>query len=63
MSISCWCTGRAAALRWWSVFEASWVNYTVFDRAVSALSLVSVRELTMEDDSVVAAADYLGLRR
>ncbi len=54
---------RAAALRWWSTFEASWVNYTVFDRAVATLSIVDVRALTMEDDSVVAAADYLGLRR
>ena len=54
---------RAAALRWWSVFEASWVNYTVFDRAIPALSVVSVRSLTLEDPAVVAAADFLGLRR
>jgi len=54
---------RAAALRWWSTFEASWVNYTVFDRAVSALSVVSLRELTLADDAVTGAADYLGLRR
>jgi hypothetical protein len=52
----------AAALRWWSALEASWANYTVFDRAVSALSVVSVRELTIEDESVTAAADFLGLR-
>jgi len=54
---------RAAALRWWSAFEASWAHYTVFDRAVSALSVVSLRELTLEDESVTAAADFLGLRR
>ncbi len=54
---------RAAALRWWSTFEASWANYTVFDRALASLSLVVVRELTLEDDSVAAAADFLGLRR
>jgi hypothetical protein len=54
---------RAAALRWWSTFEASWKNYTVFDRAVSALSVVTLRELTTEDDTVAAAADFLGLRR
>lgn len=54
---------RAAALRWWSTFEASWGNYTVFDRALPALSVVGVRELTIEDDSVAAAADFLGLRR
>ena len=54
---------RAAALRWWSTFEASWVNYTVFDRAASALSVVGLRELALEDESVTAAADFLGLRR
>ena len=54
---------RAAALRWWSAFEASWVNYTVFDRAVSALAVVSLRELSLDDGSVIAAADFLGLRR
>ena len=54
---------RAAALRWWSTFEAAWVNYTVFDRAVSAMSVVNVRELSLDDDAVTAAADYLGLRR
>jgi hypothetical protein len=54
---------RAAALRWWSIFESSWGNYTVFDRALPSLSLVAVRELTIEDDSVAAAADFLGLRR
>src|SRR5262249_33799025 len=53
---------RAAALRWWSTFEASWANYTVFDRAVRVLSVVKVRELTLADDSVTAAADFLGLR-
>jgi hypothetical protein len=54
---------RAAALRWWSAFEASWMNYTVFDRALPALAVAGVRELTLEDDAVAAAADFLGLRR
>lgn len=54
---------RAAAIRWWSTFEASWANYTVFDRAVPKLSIVSVRALTLEDDAIIAAADYFGLRR
>jgi hypothetical protein len=54
---------RAAALRWWSTFEASWTNYTVFDRAVRSVAVVGVRELTVGDDAVAAAADYLGLRR
>jgi len=54
---------RAAALRWWSTFESSWSNYSVFDRARSSLSLLDVRELTVDDESVTAAADHLGLRR
>jgi hypothetical protein len=54
---------RAAALRWWSTLEASWANYTVFDRALSALAVAEVRELTLDDDAVAAAADFLGLRR
>ena len=54
---------RAAGLRWWSTFEASWVNYTLFDRVVPRLTVVSVRALPLDDDAVVAAADYLGLRR
>ena len=54
---------RAAALRWWSTFEASWAHYTLFHRALPALSLVDVRELTLGDDSVAAAADFLGLRQ
>jgi hypothetical protein len=54
---------RAVALRWWSAFEASWVNYTVFDRVISTLSVVSLRELSLDDASVIGAADFLGLRR
>jgi hypothetical protein len=54
---------RAAALRWWSTFEASWANYTVFDRARPALSVVGVRELALDDGAVAAAAEFLGLRR
>jgi hypothetical protein len=45
------------------VFEASWITYTVFDWALPALSVVEVRELTLEDESVTAAADFLGWRR
>ena len=52
-----------AALRWWSTFEASWANYTVFDRALPTLSVVGVRELGLVDGAVAAAADFLGLRR
>jgi RES domain len=53
---------EAAGIRWWSTFEAQWLNVTVFDRAGTALRLVSVRALDVADDEIVAAADVLGLR-
>ena len=51
-----------AALRWWSTWEALWVNVTVFDRAAPALRVVAVRELTIEDPTLLEAADLFGLR-
>ena len=54
---------RAAALRWWSGFEALWANYTVFDRAARSLRVRAVRELTLDDPAVVGAAEFFGLRR
>jgi RES domain len=53
---------EAAGLRWWSTFEAQWLNVTLFDRATSALRLVSVRALEVVDDEIADAADVLGLR-
>ena len=53
---------RAAALRWWSTFEALWSNYTVFDRAAPGLELRDVRELDLEDVAVHEAAEHLRLR-
>jgi hypothetical protein len=53
---------ESAGLRWWSTFEAQWLNVTLFDRAASALRLVSVRALDVTDDEIAAAADFLGLR-
>ena len=52
----------AAGLRWWSTFEAQWLNVTLFDRAASALRLVSVKALDVADEDIDAAADVLGLR-
>ena len=53
---------EAAGLRWWSTFEAQWLNVTLFDRAASSLRLVSVRALGVADDEIAAAAEVLGLR-
>jgi hypothetical protein len=52
---------EAAGLRWWSIFESLWANFTLFDRAGPRLRLQDVRTLTLEDGAVVEAADYLGL--
>ena len=53
---------EAAGLRWWSTFEAQWLNVTLFDRAAAGLGVVSVRTLAVEDEEIAAAADVLGLR-
>jgi RES domain-containing protein len=53
---------EAAGLRWWSTFEAQWLNVSLFDRAAAALRLVSVRTLAVEDAEIAASADVLGLR-
>jgi len=53
---------KAAGLKWWSIYEARWLNVTVFDRAASHLRATSVRPLTVDDPAVVEAADFFGLR-
>jgi len=52
----------AAGLRWWSTWEALWANCTLFDRAAPRLHVRDVRELTLDDPTVVEAADLFGLR-
>jgi hypothetical protein len=51
----------AAGLRWWSPFEALWMNVTLFDRAVPRARLGAVRLLTTGDPLVLEAAEFLGL--
>ena len=51
----------AAGLRWWSVHESLWANYTLFDRAVGRLRVRDVRELDIDDSAVAEAAEFLGL--
>ena len=53
---------HAAGLRWWSTYEAVWINVTIFDRASSQLRVGSVRALTLDDPAVVETADFFGLR-
>ncbi len=52
---------RAAGLRWWSTYEALWMNVTLFDRSASRLRVQSVRVLAADDVEVVEAARFLGL--
>jgi hypothetical protein len=52
----------AAGLRWWSIYEAQWVNVTLFERAAPQLRLRSVAPLTIDHRAVRDAADFFGLR-
>lgn len=51
----------AVAIRWWSTLEASWINWTLFDRAVPELELGETVQLEIDNPVVVEAADFLGL--
>jgi RES domain len=53
---------RAAGLRWWSTWEARWINITLFDRAAPLLRAEEIHELTLDHPVVIEAADVFGLR-
>jgi hypothetical protein len=53
--------GDTDGLRWWSTYEAAWINVTIFDRAAGRLRVESVRELSMTDVTVIEASEFLGL--
>jgi hypothetical protein len=53
---------RAAGLRWWSMWESQWINFTVFDRAAPRLRVQDVSELTLDHPAVAEAAGLFGLR-
>lgn len=52
---------EAAGLRWWSTLEATWIQVTIFDRALDELTVRDVRTLDVDDEAVTAAASHLGL--
>lgn len=52
---------EAAAIRWWSTLEASWINWTLFDRAGLSVEVAGVEELTAKHPTVLEAAELLGL--
>ena len=53
---------HAAGLRWWSTYEAMWINVTLFERAAARVRVRSVRALNLEDPAVIEAAEFFGLR-
>jgi RES domain-containing protein len=50
----------ALGLRWWSTLEASWINWTLFDRAAKALDLSHVEGLDLNSPVVREAVEFLG---
>jgi hypothetical protein len=52
----------AAGLRWWSIHESLWANYTIFDRSVRRLAVREVRRLSLDDPAVADASEFLGLQ-
>lgn len=52
----------AIGLRWWSIYESTWANVTIFDRRPAALRVGSVRTLSTDDPDVIEAAELFGLR-
>jgi len=53
----------ADGLRWWSTFEASWCNLTLFDRGARHLRIVDVSVLEAGHAALVEALDVLGIAR
>lgn len=51
----------AVGIRWWSTLEASWINWTLFDRGAPALELTEASPLGVQSPVVLEAADLLGL--
>lgn len=52
---------EAAGIRWWSTFESTWINVTLFDRATRGLSSGAPERLTVDHPAVAEAAELLGL--
>jgi hypothetical protein len=53
---------RAVGVRWWSSYEALWINVTLFDRGAGALRVRSVRSLAMDDSTVIEASQIFGFQ-
>ena len=53
---------QAAGLRWWSIYESTWANITLFDRAASRLRVNFVRVLTLSDPALVEGAQFFAMQ-
>jgi hypothetical protein len=53
---------EAAGLRWWSTYESTWANLTLFERAADLLRVKSTHVLTLADPALVDAAQFFGLQ-
>jgi hypothetical protein len=51
----------AAGVRWWSTIESSWINVTLFDRALRRVRAGAAEPLSLDHPAVVEAAEFLGL--
>ena len=51
----------AAGVRWWSTIESSWINVTLFDRALRRVRAGAAEPLSLDHPAVVGAAEFLGL--
>ena len=51
----------ADGLRWWSTFEALWMNLTLFDRSAGRLRVKDVRVLGRDDPALGEALELLGI--
>lgn len=51
----------ALGLRWWSIIESSWINVTLFDRALPGISVGTPERLSLDHEAVAEAAELLGL--
>jgi hypothetical protein len=51
----------AGGLKWWSTYEASWPNLTLFDRAAPRLRVRDVERLAIGAEVVEAARRFLGM--
>lgn len=52
----------ATGIRWWSTLESSWINVTMFDRCLPEFDVIETTPLTIDNQDVIEAAEFLGLR-